>query len=158
MAISLKGRVKWRMTAPYHVQLELEAKSEPLRIPSEVVLKGRVRRVFRSDGRLGPGDRVAFKLWVCKPGDEPTGPAFIYCEPFMQATHVEAYLCGDPPDCQLAASEFTVISAPSDEPSMTVRQLQEFVDVAVAPSKAQSAGKKKVWWKRMLSKGENLNP
>jgi hypothetical protein len=73
MAIPLAGRVEWRMRAPYHVQLELETKSDPVRIPSEVVLKGRVLRVFRSDGRLGPGDRVAFKLWVCKPGDEPTG-------------------------------------------------------------------------------------
>jgi hypothetical protein len=152
MAIPLAGRITWRMTAPYHVQLQLESKSEPLRIPSEVVLKGHVVRVFRSDGRLGPGDRVAFKLFVCKPGDEPTGPAFIYCKPFTQATHVEAYLHGDPPDCKLAAHEFAVISAPSDEPSMTVRQLQELVDLALAPTKGQSVGKRKAWWKRMLRK------
>jgi hypothetical protein len=135
MAIPLAGRIKWRMTAPYHVQFELESRSEPLRIPSEVVLKGRVSRVFRSDGRLGPGDRVTFKLWVCEPGDEPTGPAFIYREPFMQAAHVEAYLYGDPPDCKLAAYEFAVISALSDEPSMTVLQLQELLGSDLAPTK-----------------------
>ena|SRR5882724_6765289 len=123
------------MTALYHVQLQLERKSEPSRVPSEIVLQGRVVRVFRGDGRLGPGDRVAFKLWVCQPGDEPTGPAFIYYGPFMQATHVEAYLHGKPPDCELAGYEFAVISAPSEQPSMTVGQLQELAGMVLAPTK-----------------------
>jgi hypothetical protein len=52
----------------------------------------------------------------------------------MQATHVEAYLHGDPPDCKLAAYEFAVISAPFDEPSMTVEQLQKLVGWASLPS------------------------
>ena len=123
MTISLEGRVKWRMTAPYHVQLQLERKSAPSRVPSEIVLQGQVVRVFRGDGLLGPGDMVAFRLWICQPGDEPTGPAFIYYEPFVQAIYLEAYLHGRPPDCELAGHEFEVISAPSDEPTMSVGQL-----------------------------------
>ena len=132
MTMGLKGRINARTTAPYHVQITLEGKSEPSRSPSKVVLQGRVVRVFRSDGRLGCGDLVAFKLWVCHPGDEPTGPAFIYYGPFMKATHLEAYLYGTPPDCQLGAYEFAVLSAPTDEPTMSVAQLLELA--ASAPS------------------------
>lgn len=123
--MGLEGRINARTTAPYHVQLQLEGKSAPSRSPSEVVLQGRVVRIFRGDGRLGSGDCVAFKLWVCQPGDAPTGPAFIYYEAFMQATHIEAYLYGTPPNCQLAAHEFEALNGPTDEPMMTVAQLQE---------------------------------
>ena len=123
--IPFEGRVKWRMTAPYHVQLQLERKSAPSRVPSEMVVQGHVVRVFRGDGLVAPGDLVAFRLWICQPGDEPTGPAFIYYEPFMHATHIEAYLHGTPPDCKLAGYEFEVIRAPSDKPIMSVGQLQE---------------------------------
>jgi hypothetical protein len=151
MSIPLEGRVEWRVTAPYHVQLQLERRSEPLRVPSEVVLRGRVVRVFRSDGRLGPGDWVAFKLWVCQPGDEPTGPPFIYHQPFMQASYVEAYLHGEPPDCELAGYEFAVISAPSEEPSLTVGQLKELASLALGPTQLEAL-QKKPWWKRLLSK------
>src|SRR4051812_24056601 len=98
MVMGLEGRIKWRMTAPYHVQLHLDEKAEPLKIPSEFRVRGSVVHIFRSDGRLGPGDCVAFSIWVCRPGDEPTGLAFIYYEPLMRATHIEAYLHGNPPN------------------------------------------------------------
>src|ERR1700676_118831 len=162
MTMGLEGRINARTTTPYHVQLQLEGKSEPSRSPSEVVLQGRVVRIFRGDGRLGSGDCVAFKLWVCPPGDDPTGPALIYYEPFMQATHIEAYLHGTPPNCQLAAYEFEALSGPTDEPMMTVAQLQELAVPAPCSAKEQPvtveapvpAAKilKKQWWKRLLSR------
>ena len=151
MTMGLEGRVNARTTAPYHVQLQLEGKSEPSRSPSEVVLQGRVVRIFRGDGRLESGDCVAFKLWVCHPGDEPTGPAYIYYEPFMQATHIEAYLYGTPPNCRLAAYEFEALGGPTDEPMMTAAQLQELAVPVPCSAQEQSILKKR-WWKRLLSR------
>jgi hypothetical protein len=114
-----------REGAPFHVQLELKKGSGEFSKRLRLVrVEGCVVRVFRSDGRLAPGDHVAFKLWVCRRGDEPTGPAYVYQEDFIRATHMEAYLHGTPPDCELAGYEFTIITAPSDEPSMNVGQLE----------------------------------
>jgi hypothetical protein len=149
MTISLEGRVHWRKTAPYHVQLQLD-KAGSVKVPREIVLRGRVVRVFRSDGRLRPGDAVAFKIWVCQPGDEPTCPALIYYETFLQASHLEAYLYGTPPDCNLAAYEFAVLSAPTDEPSMTLSQLEEWPASVPSAAQGQSIPRKK-WWKRLIS-------
>jgi len=151
MAISLGGRIQWRMRAPFHVQFHLEKKEEPLRIPSDIFLGGQVVRVFRSDGRLESGDRVRFKIWLCQPGDEQTGPAFIHHDAYTRARYVEAYLHGQPPDCELAGYEFEVLSAPTDEPTMTVTQLQHFTVRVPPPAKGQSI-QKKSWWKRLLSK------
>jgi hypothetical protein len=151
MAIDLEGRIKGRMTAPFHVQLQPDKKADPLTSPSEIVLQGQVVRVFRSDGRLGLGDRVAFKIWVCQPGDEPTGPVYVYNETFTQASHIEVYLYGLPPDCSLAAYEFAILGAPTDTPTMTVAQLQEFAPPVPSLAKEQFVPKEK-WWKRILRK------
>jgi hypothetical protein len=74
------------------------------------------------------GDRVAFPLWVCDAGDEPTGPAYIHRDHFMAARYMEVYLYGDPPECKLAAYEFGVIRAPSEEPTLTARELEELLE------------------------------
>jgi hypothetical protein len=150
MAIALEGRVKLRMTAPYHVQLQVDQKAQPLKVPSTIVLQGKVVRVFRSDGRLRCGDRVGFKIWIGQPGDEPTGPAFVYYKQFMQASHVEVYLHGNPPDCELAAYEFVLISAPTDRPSMTVAQLEELARSSVPATKGQSVPQKRSWRGRLF--------
>ena len=60
---------------PFHVQLELNKREEMPRTPGKRRLQG---RVFRTDGRLAVGDEIAFSLWVCRKGDEPTGQAYIY--------------------------------------------------------------------------------
>ena len=150
MAIALEGRVKWRMTAPYHVQLQLDQKPQSLKVPSTILLQGTVVRAFRSDGRLRCGDRVGFSIWVCQPGDELTGPAFAHYEEFMQASHVEVYLHGNPPNCELAAYEFALISAPTDRPSMTVAQLEELARSSVPPTKLQSLPQERSWWVRLF--------
>jgi len=101
MAIGQEGRVRARKDAPYHVQLELENNQEVQGLPVQTQVEGRVIRVFRSDGRLVSGDHVTFDIWLCQKGDEPTGPAYIYYEQFLRASHMEVYLLGDPPECTL---------------------------------------------------------
>jgi hypothetical protein len=58
----LEGRIRWRQEAPFHVQLELMKDSPDFRVPSDVRVQGRVLHVFRSDGRLMPGDHIVFRL------------------------------------------------------------------------------------------------
>jgi hypothetical protein len=128
MAISLEGRLEWRRTAPFHVQLELEKPQDIQPVSGDILVQGRTVRVFRTDGRLAVGDRCAFALWACRAGDEPTGPAFIYYEDFLTASYVDAYLHGNPPECKLAGYEFTLIRAPSDEPILTTRELEVLLE------------------------------
>jgi hypothetical protein len=127
MTIPLEGRLHQRRTAPFHVQLELEKPHAIKWVPDEIRIHGRAVRVFRTDGRLAAGDHLTFPLWVCRPRDEPTGQAYIYFDDLMTASYLEAYLWGTPPDCELAAYEFRVIRAPSEEPTLTLRELEELL-------------------------------
>ena len=115
----------WRRTAPFHVQLELHKARDRQRASGEIQIHGLAVRVFRTDGRLTVGDHVEFPLWVCQKGDEPTGPAYIYKGAFASAGYMEAYLAGNPPNYQLAAYEFCVLNAPSDQPVLTPEELEE---------------------------------
>jgi hypothetical protein len=56
----------------------------------EAQIVGTVVRVFRTDGQLTEGGRVTFAIWVCQPGDEPTGPAYIYGDDLAKAFFMEA--------------------------------------------------------------------
>jgi len=147
MAIPFEGRLEVRLTAPFHVQIELEKWQNIQGVAGDTEVRGRVVRVFRTDGRLPVGDPVAFTLWACDPGDEPTGPAYIYFDDLMTASYVEAYLYGDPPKCKLGAYEFGVIPAPSDEPTLTARELEgllaRFANPRVVAQKVLSATN---WW------------
>ena len=118
-------RLHGRRVAPFHIQIEILKGSTQPRVASEVEIHGRIVRTFRTDGRLKSGDNISFdNLWVCRPGDEPTGPAYVYYDDFIQATHMEVYLDGNPPKCKLAAYEFTLLHGASDEPVMSVAQLE----------------------------------
>ena len=83
--IPFEGRLGWRQTAPFHIQLELDKTEGAPRVLGETRVQGRAIRVFHTDGRLAVGDRIVFSLWVCREGDEPTGPAYIYYDAFMRA-------------------------------------------------------------------------
>ncbi len=114
-------------------------------------VQGLVVRAFRTDGLLGLGDRVEFPLWVCRRGDEPTGPAFIYDEAFSRAEYMEAYLAGTPPKCQLVAYEFCVLEAPTDQPVLRADELEEREPAPVAGrTDANQVSKRRIWqvWKR----------
>ena len=151
MAIALEGRLMWRRTAPFHLQLKLEGvPDDRKKIRGPTQIHGRTVRVFRSDSRLAIGDRVEFPLWVCEKGDEPTGPAFIYSEELAKALYMEAYLQGDPPNCQLAAYEFSVIGAPCDKPLLTPEQLEDYRPLWESPA-GIATQKRKRWqfWRRI---------
>lgn len=128
MAIPLEGRLRWRREAPFHLQMELDQTREHPLATCETEVRGVAIRVFRSDGRLALGDNVAFPLWVCRRGDEPTGPACILIEAFARAHYMEVYLVGDPPEFSLAAYEFCVLDTPSDQPVLTPEQLIELLE------------------------------
>jgi hypothetical protein len=117
-----------RCTAPFHVQLELEKVRNGEQVSGQKQFRGRVVRVFRTDSRLTIGDDIEFPLWVCQKGDEPTGPAYIYDDDLAGAAFMEAYLYGTPPSCELAAYEFGVISAPTDQPTMSPADLEKLLD------------------------------
>jgi hypothetical protein len=147
MTIPLEGRLKWRRTAPFHVQLALEKPQDIQPAAGDTQVQGRAVRVFRSDGRLAVGDRFQFPLWVCRPGDEPTGPAYIYDDDFMTASYMEAYLYGNPPECKLAAYEFRVIRTPSELPTLTPRELEELLEQFDNERAGAARGPKATkWW------------
>jgi hypothetical protein len=136
MAISLEGRLAWRREAPFHIQIAVETHTV---VRGEAQIAGKVVRVFRTDGCLEEGNDIAWTIWVCRPGDEPTGPAYIYEEVLARASFIEAYLCGTPPNCELAAYEFTLVDAPSEQPVMGPAELEELLkdrdpQQAVAPA------------------------
>jgi hypothetical protein len=137
MAISIQGRLAARRTAPFHIQMALETRAVER---GEAQIAGKVVRVFRTDGRLAEGNSVTFAIWVCRPGDEPTGPAYIYGDDLAKAFFMEAYLRGTPPACELAAYEFTPIDAPTDKPVLNPAELEELLkdpypyQEAVAPA------------------------
>lgn len=150
MAIPVQGRLWGRRTAPFHVQLELSPMRARERASGETQVRGLVVRAFRTDGRLGLGDRVEFPLWVCRRGDEPTGPAFIYEEAFSRAEYIEAYLTGTPPECQLVAYEFRVLEALTDRPALTADELEEREPASVADRRdANQVSRRRAWqfWK-----------
>ena len=154
--ISLEGRLQWRKVAPFHLQIEVEKLHAEIRVPGTIEIPGRVVRVFRTNGRLALGDHVAFMLWVCRPGEEPTGPAYVYYDDFIHANHMEVYLHGSPPKCELAAYEFSILDGASDEPTMSAAQLEEELrsegQVVWARGRFRKSSPKRWWqfWKYTL--------
>ena len=124
MAISIHGRLAARREAPFHIQMAVEARSV---VRCEAQIAGRVVRVFRTDGRLEEGDGITWAIWVCRPGDEPTGPAYIYGDDLARASFIEAYLIGTPPACELAAYEYTLIDSPTERAVLSPAELEELL-------------------------------
>jgi len=142
MAIPIHGRLAARRTAPFHIQMALATRTVER---GEAEITGKVVRVFRTDSRLAEGNDVTFPIWVCKPGDEPTGPAYIYADDLAKAVFIEAYLRGRSPYCELAAYEFTLIDAPTDQPVLSPEELEELLKShieAVAPGRPNQVK----WW------------
>ena len=149
MTIPDEERLHWRQTAPFHVQLQLEKTGDCGQSLGERQVHGLVVRVFRTDGRLKSGDRIEFPLWVCRPGDPPTGETFIFDDAFSRAEYLEAFLTGTPPKCEIAACEFCVVAAPSDRPVLTPYELEQPGSPQVAPP-TKEVPKRRFWqfWRR----------
>jgi hypothetical protein len=141
----LERSILCRRMSPFHVQVELVTAREPLLGPRRV--QGRVVQVFRGDGRVVSGDQIDFRLWVCEPGKEPTGECYVYRNDFIRARYVEAYLHGNPPGCEIAGNEFTLIDSPSETSYLTVGDLEELVarlaKAEAGPLRTQRA---RNWW------------
>jgi hypothetical protein len=107
--------------------------------PAEVLVEGPVIRVFRSDGNLKPGDWVSFKVNVCREGDEILliGPTYTFYDNFVAASYVEAYLNGAPPQCEVPLDEWAPLETPSEEPRLTVEELEHLV---------KATKRKRKWW------------
>ena len=140
----LDRRIDFRRTAPFHLQVQLETDSESLR---HILVHGHVVRVFRSDGRIVLGDRIAFRLWVCERGKEPTGEAYVYRDEFGRSTHMELYLHGSPPKWEIVGYEFMLLDSPSESPHMTLRDLEESgARLGEAEKNSPQAPKAPKWW------------
>ena len=125
MAMPLEASIRARHEAPLHVQLRLTRIPAQCPVPAdEVSLEGQVVTVFRGHELLAPGARVTFSLWVCNEGDEPTGPAFVHYVELAEATHIEVYLYGTPPDCTVAAYEFVLLKGSSQVPTLSPADLE----------------------------------
>ena len=60
---------------------------------------------------------------------------------------MEAYRHGSPPECKLAGYEFSVIDAPSEEPTLTVEELEGQLARFGKPGvRTPRAPKAKRWW------------
>ena len=119
MAVPHIGHLAARLRARFHAQVQVEHKGANLKTPAAVPVKGRVVRVFRSGGALKVGDEVEFSVHVFRPGDDFwPGPTFMTYETFMQATHMEVYLNGNPPRCEVSLDECVTIEAPSRRPQL----------------------------------------
>jgi hypothetical protein len=145
MAISVQGRLAARREAPFHIQMAVEARSV---MRGEAQIAGKVVRVFRTDGRLEEGDAITWAIWVCRPGDEPTGPAYIYADDLERVSFIEAYLRGTPPACDLAAYEFTLIDAPTERAVLSPAELEELMkDPSPRQEAVMPASPNRVkWW------------
>ena len=123
MSIPIEARAQARRNAPFHVQLQLTR--VPAACPNrKVEIEGRVVRTFRGEAHLRPGALVSFSLWVVRRGGEPTGPAFVYHDALVEASHMEVYLEGTPPQCRVAAYEFTLLHTPTAVPRMSDDDLE----------------------------------
>ena len=119
-----EASIRARREAPLHVQLQLTR--VPANCPSRgdvVPIEGRVVRIFRGQSLVEAGATIRFPLWVCEKGDEPTGPAYVHHGALLQASHLEAYLYGTPPDCEVAAYEFVLLNGASQDPRLSANDL-----------------------------------
>jgi hypothetical protein len=96
-------------------------------------VRGVVRRVYRSDGRLDVGDEVRFGVWVSRPGDSildmPEGPVVHDLDELKHARYLEVFLEGTPPQCMLAGEQCLAVSTLGETPSLRVPTREE-VDAA----------------------------
>jgi hypothetical protein len=118
MAVPRIAHMAARLRARFHVQVRLEARpGADIRTPATVAVSGRVVRVFRGEPALRVGDEVRFSVHLYRKGDElwPGAARFTLCDDFMRMTHVEAYLNGDPPDCEVPLDAWVAVDGPTRE-------------------------------------------
>lgn len=134
-------RMPWhlegRLTARYHVQVELLDKPTIELTPVQAEVVAKVVRVFRTDGGLRVGSDVRFCVAVCRDGDDrPYGEPWMLFVKFKYAKHMEVFLDGTPPDCEVSNRQVAVILRLTDGPSMRVPSREELNGLPLIPPKS----------------------
>ena len=79
-----------------------------------------------------------FCLVGVPPRRRADGAAYVHYDDFVEGTHIEVYLDGIPPNCELACYEFEMLKAPSDKPIMSVQDLQDLTISVEKPHRRRS--------------------
>ena len=125
------GQLRARLLARFHVQIEVSFREGEIKTPAEVPVTGKVVRVFR--GAIRVGDEITFSVHVMRPGDQDRmwcGPSFLEYETFMHASHIEAFLNGNPPNCELALDEYVVLENPTARPQLSSSRAEYLMELA----------------------------
>jgi hypothetical protein len=130
MAVPYLGHLAARLQSRFHAQVQVTHPDAVFQTPAAVPVKGRVVRVFRNSGTLRVGDEVTFSVHVCRPGDVIwPGPSFMLYETFMRANHMEVFLNGQPPRCEVARDECIALDRPTRIPQLRASWLAYLVEL-----------------------------
>ena len=114
-----------RLRARYHVQVEIEARSQAGFLDRPRV-ETTVRRIFRGDDQLAEGSAVNFLVNVFEDGDTCFGRRpFVTQSEFDRARYLEVFLNETPPSCIVPHDQHSVIEALSEKPQMKVHTEEE---------------------------------
>ncbi len=137
MAIPQDEVERKRAAARFHLQIELGERPGKHVSTGPALVRGRVLRIFRGDSSIRPGDPLSFDLNVCSPGETPPpGSAHVSYDALLHARHMEVFLNGTPPRCDLVEDGWAVLSETSEGPV-----LSEQADEAEAPQPSR-----RNWW------------
>ena len=129
MTVSYAGRLRWRLQAAFHLQVELDKGTPEFATPSLVPVEGRVTRVFRSKRELAVGDRVKFYINVRRPEDPARpGTPYVGYDNIRRAKYVEIFLNGSPPEFKDPPQECFVIDKPSKRPQLPASWLAYYFE------------------------------
>ena len=139
-------RVKGRITARYHVQVELVEKAPISQTPVHAVVRAKVLRVFRGDDQLPVGSEVRFSVAVARTDDDREyGRPWMLPSIFESAKYMEVFLDGSPPECEICSSQAAVILKPIDSPSMRVPSESELDGMPLVQSENPLNTSNVVW-------------
>lgn len=129
MAVPYIGHLGARLRARFHVQLQVTYREAEFQTPAPVPVRGCVVRVFRGGGAIRVGDEITFSVHVSRRGDDIwTGPSFMLYETFMRASHMEVFLNGSPPHCEVALDECIALDHPTRRPQMKASRVEYFIE------------------------------
>jgi hypothetical protein len=130
MAVPYHSHLGARLRARFHVQVQITDREAEPGTPAAVPVKGRVVRVFRSDGALNVGDEVLFSVHVRRKGDDIwPGPSFMLYETFANANHMELFLDGNPPQCEVLLDECIALDGPTRRPRLRASRLEYLIEL-----------------------------
>jgi hypothetical protein len=112
-----------RHEARFHLQVAVRAVEPNVRTPGDAAVETEVVRVFRGGDAIGVGDTVRFVVSVLSPRnmwDEVPVGGTIWTDyaALTRASHIEVFLNGDPPECEVALWQLEIIPAATTQPTL----------------------------------------